>query len=91
MSNTGNPSVPVVNSTASTTAATPASTTPTTAAAAGFTGGDTANNMSELKTKAPQVYNALMMAYAQTITSDMQHHQDNLKKIMAEERQQAGG
>lgn len=42
------------------------------------------NSLSELRTKAPKVYNAMMQGIAMDICNDMKHHQDRLKKLVRE-------
>ncbi len=54
-------------------------------------GGTTASNMTQLKERAPQVYNAMMMGVAQNICNEMQQHQDRLKELMREGEEDANG
>ena len=51
----------------------------------------TVENMNQLKERAPEVYKAMMMGWAQHITSEMKQHQDELKRIMREAEQQSQG
>lgn len=62
--------------------------TPTAATSSGGGGGDTGkiNSLADLKDKAPQVYNAMMVGIAQNICKDMEDGQRRLKEIMEENR-----
>jgi hypothetical protein len=43
---------------------------------------DTINSLSELKEKAPEVYNQMMLGIATNICSNMQHQQERLKQAI---------
>lgn len=84
MSNTGAEAVPPPPVTTATAA------NPTTAQEETASGGmdqsvsTTVSSMADLKTQAPQVYNAMMQGIGMNICNDMQHHQDQLKQLMDE-------
>lgn len=44
------------------------------------------NSLSELRERAPKIWNAMMMGIAQRICSESKHHSDHLKQIMRESR-----
>jgi hypothetical protein len=50
----------------------------------------TISSLEDLKGKAPKVYDAMMMSIAQNITSDMNHHQQRIKEMNRQARQDAG-
>lgn len=69
----------------------PSASDPTTAAAVASThgGGEVNSNtkingLDDLKKRAPKVYNLMMLGIATNICREMQHRQDELKKIMRE-------
>lgn len=45
------------------------------------------SSVGDLQSKAPKVYDAMLMSIALNITKEMQHHQEHLKKIMDEARE----
>ncbi len=45
------------------------------------------NSLEDLKKKAPQVYKMMMLSLQESVRRDMQNHQEHLKKIMREGRQ----
>lgn len=64
-----------------------ASASQRTAGAGEETSGSTRfNSLEDLKEKAPQVYNAMMLGIAQNICKDMQEAQQRLKTMMRESR-----
>lgn len=48
-------------------------------------------SMSDLKDKAPKVYDAMMMSIGQRITNEMNDHQQRIKRINDEARRNNGG
>ncbi|MBA3816233.1 MAG: hypothetical protein H0X29_06885 [Parachlamydiaceae bacterium] len=84
---------PIVAHVATVTA--PSASDPTTAAGLVSThGGSEANSktkigsLADLKKKSPKVYNLMMMGIATNICREMEHHQDELKKLMREGQKQ---
>lgn len=74
----------------------PSASDPTTAAGIVSThGGKEANSnttissLADLKKKSPKVYNMMMMGIATNICKEMEHHQDELKKLMREGQKQS--
>lgn len=47
---------------------------------------DTISSLDELRSKAPQVYDRMLMGIAMTICSEMRRRQDRLKQIMRNNR-----
>ena len=58
-------------------------------AAPGYTSTTQIHSLGQLKEVAPDVYKAMMQGIAQTIVNDMNEHQERLKKMMQEARQQS--
>jgi hypothetical protein len=48
------------------------------------TGATTVRSMEELKEKAPEVYNAMLMGIAMRIRAEQEHANDRIKKILRE-------
>jgi hypothetical protein len=68
---------------------TPSSANPTTAAALvsvnpAYTSTTTVTSLADLKKKAPQVYNAMLLGIAQTICDQMQQDQNTLTQLTQE-------
>lgn len=80
----------------STQQAAPSSADPTTAGAihssnnTKVTSATTVSSLADLKKKAPKVYNAMLQGIGMNICSEMQHHQERLKKMMQKAREDSG-
>lgn len=80
----------------STTPVQPSANDPTTAAGAAqahsgrkdFSLGTTLGSLSELKEKAPDVYNQMMMGIAYTVVKSMRQHEERLKEMWREGREE---
>lgn len=59
-------------------------------AGAGYTTSTTVSSLQELQKKAPKVYDAILQGIAMNICNEMKQHQDELKRIMDEERRNSG-
>ncbi len=84
-------SVPAAASSAAGSTAAGAAASGNAAAAAGYTSATTVSTVADLREKAPQVWNAMLLGIAQNICSESQHHADRLKELMQEARSQNGG
>lgn len=73
-------------SNASTAAATNSQKTFTTAETSGGSGSSSVSSLEDLREKAPQVYNAMMVGIAQNICKAMEDGQQRLKEIMRKNR-----
>jgi len=49
------------------------------------------SSLEDLKEKAPEVYNQMLLSMATTACQDAKKQQDHIKEIMAEARRQNGG
>lgn len=78
---------PVSSVTSSGSTAPATETSGTTAAPSQVNGSTKVSSVTDLKEKAPKVYDAMLMSIAQFITNEMYHHQEELKKLMREGRQ----
>lgn len=70
-------------------ASAPTASDPTTAAAAastnapaGYTAATKVGSLAELRQKAPKLYKAMVLGIAQNMVNEMQHRQEELKKLM---------
>lgn len=57
--------------------------------AANYDSHTTINSMADLKNKAPEVYQKMLESIAMKICNEMRHHQENIKKMNDEARQNA--
>lgn len=57
------------------------------AQAAAFNGSTTIKSLDDLKKQAPKVYNSMMQGIAMTICNEMKEHQDQLKELMRQGRE----
>lgn len=80
----------VTSSSASSAAAAAGSASAGSTKPAETTAATTISSMEDFKAKAPKVYNAMMMSIAQNITSEMNHHQERIKEMNRQARQDSG-
>jgi hypothetical protein len=52
----------------------------------GVSGSTKVNSLNDLKEKAPEVYNQMLLSMATTVCQDSKKQQDHIKEIMAEAR-----
>lgn len=64
---------------------------PTGAASGDFNASTTIGSMSELQTKAPTLYKAMMEGIATNICNEMKNHQDRLKEMQRQAARDAEG
>lgn len=82
---------PISSSSASNTQSVDAHATSAPAAASAPNASTPVASMSDLKDKAPKVYDAMMMSIGQRITNEMNDHQQRIKRINDEARRNNGG
>ena len=81
-----------VSATSTSGATSPATSTGAPTGTAGeFNASTTIGSMSELKEKAPTLYNAMMQGVAAKISNDMKDHQERLKEMQREAARDAQG
>lgn len=70
---------------------TPGATAPSGGGGSGYSSKTSISSVGDLKSKAPEVYDAMLKGIAQSIISKMRQHQDHLKEMWNKARRDSQG